>query len=187
MPAELKGANPREQDGVTVIFKNPDMSEGLSDLPWHRDCGMGGHAIMCPTVIISIYLYDATDEAGALRFLPASHKASFGFLDAGDSKAPRGVRADARAGSVTLHYGDVMHAAPEPTAPLTAPVETLTAVPADEPVEPPPVSAAEPPTPPPSPAWAPAPAQNPWVQVETVPSESDPPAPAEPDKDSQTG
>ncbi len=115
MPAELKGANPREQDGVTVIFKNPDMSEGLSDLPWHRDCGMGGHAVMCPTVIISIYLYDATEEAGALRFLPASHKASFGFLDAGDSKAPRGVRADARAGSVTLHYGDVMHAAPEPT------------------------------------------------------------------------
>ncbi|MBB3047037.1 ectoine hydroxylase-related dioxygenase (phytanoyl-CoA dioxygenase family) [Litorivivens lipolytica] len=114
MPEGLKGANPREQDGVTVIYKNPDMSEGLSDLPWHRDCGMGGHAIMCPTVIISIYLYDATDEAGALRFLPGSHKASFGFLDAGDRNAPRGVRADARAGSVTLHYGDVMHAAPEP-------------------------------------------------------------------------
>lgn len=114
MPAGLRGANPREQDGVTVIFKNPDMCEGLSDLPWHRDCGMGGHAVMCPTVIISIYLYDASDEAGALRFLPGSHKASFGFIDASDANAPRGIRADARAGSVTLHFGDVMHAAPEP-------------------------------------------------------------------------
>jgi hypothetical protein len=36
--------------GVTVLFKNPDMAEGLSDLPFHRDCGMGGHAIMCPTL-----------------------------------------------------------------------------------------------------------------------------------------
>lgn len=115
MPDGLRGANPRDQDGVTVIFKNPDMSEGLSDLPWHRDCGMGGHAIMCPTVIISIYLYDASDEAGALRFLPGSHKASYGFIDAADEHAPRGIRADARAGSVTLHFGDVMHAAPEPT------------------------------------------------------------------------
>lgn len=114
MPEGLKPANPDEQDGLTVIFKNPAMVEGLSDLPWHRDCGMGGHALMCPTVIISIYLYDATDEAGALRFLPGSHKASFGFSDASDPSAPRGVRADARAGSVTLHFGDVMHAAPEP-------------------------------------------------------------------------
>ncbi len=114
MPEGLKAANPDEQDGVTVIFKNPSMVAGLSDLPWHRDCGMGGHALMCPTVIISIYLYDATDEAGALRFLPGSHKASFGFADATDPNAPRGVRADAKAGSVTLHYGDVMHAAPEP-------------------------------------------------------------------------
>lgn len=116
MPPGLQGANPDEQDGITVIYKNPVMVEGLSDLPWHRDCGMGGHAVMCPTVIISIYLYDATDEAGALRFLPGSHKASYGFVDAGDPHAPRGVRADARAGSVTLHFGDVMHAAPEPTA-----------------------------------------------------------------------
>lgn len=114
MPEGLKAANPDEQDGLTIIFKNPAMVEGLSDLPWHRDCGMGGHAVMCPTVIISIYLYDATDDAGALRFLPGSHKASFGFADASDPKAPRGVRADAKAGSVTLHYGDVMHAAPEP-------------------------------------------------------------------------
>lgn len=114
MPEGLKGANPLEQDGVTVIFKNPNMAEGLSDLPWHRDCGMGGHALMCPTVILSIYLYDATDEAGALRFLPGSHKASFGFVDASDPAAPRGLRADAKAGSVTLHFGDVMHAGPEP-------------------------------------------------------------------------
>lgn len=114
MPEGLKAANPDERDGLTVIYKNPAMVEGLSDLPWHRDCGMGGHALMCPTVIISIYLYDASDEAGALRFLPGSHKASFGFADASDPAAPRGVRADARAGSVTLHFGDVMHAAPEP-------------------------------------------------------------------------
>ena len=101
-----------ELDGVTVVYKTPHMKEGLSDLPWHRDCGMGGHAIMCPAVNVSIYLVDATAERGELRFLPGSHKTSCGNLD---GKTHFGVGVAALAGSVTLHYTDVMHAAPEPT------------------------------------------------------------------------
>src|SRR5207247_6780473 len=66
-----------EGDGVTVILKNPDMVEGLCDIPWHRDCGMGGHAVMCPTLIVSVYLTDATPETGARRMLPGSREASF--------------------------------------------------------------------------------------------------------------
>lgn len=115
-PSGLKPCDPAEQDGITVIFKNPGVREGLSDLPWHRDCGLGGHAIMCPTVILSIYLYDATEEAGCLRFLPGSHRATCPFADAGGPDSPQGVRVDARAGSVTLHLSDVMHAAPAPAA-----------------------------------------------------------------------
>jgi len=108
---------PRERwsDGVSVLIKNPLMTEGLSDLPWHRDCGMGGHAAMCPVLIFSIYLAPSRPETGELRMLPGSHEASLGFFEATDPRAPRGVGLAADRGDVTLHYGDIMHAAPPPT------------------------------------------------------------------------
>lgn len=104
----------RSEEGVSVIYKNPDMSEGLSDIPWHRDCGMGGHALMCPLLIVSTYLTPANRETGELAFLPGSWDRGCGPIDARDPRAPRGAHFEAEAGDVTLHYGDTMHAAPPP-------------------------------------------------------------------------
>lgn len=112
------GAKPRmgEGTGVTCIYKHPGVEAGLSDLPWHRDCGMGGHALMCPTLITSVFLTPASPETGQLRFLPGSARASCAFREAADPSAPQGVGIRAQPGDVTIHYGDVMHAAPAPTA-----------------------------------------------------------------------
>jgi len=106
----------QEQDSITAIYKNPSVAEGLSDLPWHRDCGMGGHASMCPTYVLSIYLYDATPAAGQLQFLPGSQNYGFGFADASQVQYGKAVTVPACAGDITLHIGDVMHAAPPPEA-----------------------------------------------------------------------
>lgn len=115
-PYDLKPWGEDKVDGVTVVFKTPSMSEGLSDLPWHRDCGMGGHAITCPQTVLSLYLYDATPELGSLLFLPGSHRACVGFFDPSEVGAPEGIAVAAKAGDITLHYSDVMHAAPAPSA-----------------------------------------------------------------------
>jgi len=104
-----------EGNGVTVIFKNPGIHQGLSDLPWHRDCGLGGHALMCPTLIVSVYLTRATQETGELRFLPGSWNRACAFAEASDPRAPRGVSFAAEPGDVSVHFGDVLHAAPPPT------------------------------------------------------------------------
>ena len=104
-----------DEEGVSIIWKHPEMREGLGDLPWHRDCGMGGHAIMCPVLVVSVFLTPATSETGALRMLPGSWRASCGPIDARDARAPRGVTYTAQPGDVSLHYGDTMHAAPPPT------------------------------------------------------------------------
>ena len=109
MPPGLKGENPDDIDAVTVLFKTPEMVEGLSDLPWHRDCGMGGHAVMCPVINLSIYLADATPASGELRFLPGSHR--YATPNPGEDD---GISIPAKAGDVTLHFGDVMHGAPAP-------------------------------------------------------------------------
>jgi ectoine hydroxylase-related dioxygenase (phytanoyl-CoA dioxygenase family) len=103
-------------DSVTVLWKRPDMTEGLGDLPWHRDCGMGGHAMNCPMAVMTICLTTGAPEAGELRFLPGSHAGSYPFVDGTDTHAPRGVSIPVTAGDVTLHYSDIMHASMPPTS-----------------------------------------------------------------------
>ncbi|MBY0277404.1 phytanoyl-CoA dioxygenase family protein [Candidatus Binatia bacterium] len=110
-----------EGEGVTVIYKQPGMSDGgLADLPWHRDCGMGGHAILCPTLLLSIYLREATPESGELAMLPGSHRASYNAHDLTIDPWRHAARFAARPGDVSVHYGDTVHAAPPPADPRRA-------------------------------------------------------------------
>jgi len=103
-------------DSRTVLWKKPGVTEGLADLPWHRDCGLGGHALNCPTVILTVCLTDGTPEAGELRVLPGSHKGSYPFVDGRHAAAPEGVPVAVKAGDISLHYSDVMHASLPPTS-----------------------------------------------------------------------
>jgi ectoine hydroxylase-related dioxygenase (phytanoyl-CoA dioxygenase family) len=105
-----------EGQGVTVIYKQPNMTEGLGDLPWHRDCGMDGHAVMCPILLASVYLTEATPETGELAMLPGSHRASFNAHDQRSALTAHAAHFHARPGDVSLHYSDTVHAAPPPTA-----------------------------------------------------------------------
>lgn len=104
-----------EGDGVTVIYKRPNMAEGLADLPWHRDCGIGGHAVMCPIVVVSVFLTAASPETGELAMLPGSHAASFNAHDRRGDPGLHAAHFRARPGDVSLHYSDTVHAAPPPT------------------------------------------------------------------------
>lgn len=97
VPMRLK-MGPEDRDGVTVLWKQPGVEEGLSDLPWHRDCGLGGHASMCPTAVVSVFLGPNTPEAGELRFLPGSWQCSFPHQTPDSKLAPRGVAPAARPG-----------------------------------------------------------------------------------------
>lgn len=106
-----------EGGGVTVIYKLPEMSGGgLSDLPWHRDCGMGGHAVMCPVLLLSVYLREATRETGELAMLPGSHRTTFNAHDRTIDAAAHAAHFAARPGDVSVHYSDTVHSAPPPTA-----------------------------------------------------------------------
>ena len=114
VPMAIK-QGPEDKDGVTVLWKQPGVAEGLGDLPWHRDCGMGGHASMCPTAVLSVFLGPNTPEAGEIRFLPGSWQTSLAFAEGGAESAPKGVAPPAEPGDITFHYGDGLHVAPPPT------------------------------------------------------------------------
>ncbi|MGH7894825.1 MAG: phytanoyl-CoA dioxygenase family protein [Candidatus Binatia bacterium] len=99
-------------DGHSVVIKNADVVDGLSDLPWHRDCGLGGHPVTCPTINIGIQLDAATAASRRLHFVPGSWK---GSCHRSDLSRARTVAIDTAPGDCTVHFGDVMHAAPPPT------------------------------------------------------------------------
>ncbi len=110
-PETLRPALDRA-DGHSVVIKNPDVVDGLSDLPWHRDCGLGGHPITCPTINIGLQLDAATAETGRLHVVPGTWRFSCHRRDL--DRAPA-VAIDTEPGDCTVHFGDVMHAAPPPT------------------------------------------------------------------------
>jgi hypothetical protein len=102
-------------DGHSVVIKNADVTAGLSDLPWHRDCGLGGHPVTCPTLNVGIQLDAASAASGRLHFLPGSQRGS--VHRATLERAGGAVRAiDTEPGDVTVHVGCVLHAAPPPEA-----------------------------------------------------------------------
>lgn len=105
-----------EGEGVTVIFKHPEMVQGLGDLPWHRDCGMGGHATMCPVLIASVFLTEASPESGELAMVPGSRWAALNAHDPIRSRRLPSAHFHALPGDVSLHYSDTVHAAPPPAA-----------------------------------------------------------------------
>jgi hypothetical protein len=102
-------------DGFSVVMKHPEVVEGLSDLPWHRDCGLGGHPVLCPSLQIGIQLDPASAATGRLHMLGGSHRCSSHQLDPGDEQELPVVALDTEPGDVTVHFGHLLHAAPPPT------------------------------------------------------------------------
>jgi len=103
-------------DGVSVVIKNPDVVEGLSDLPWHQDCGLGGHPVLCPSLNIGIQLDVASADNGQLRFLAGSHRHTIPVDCFSRDDLPI-VSIDTEPGDVTVHFGHVSHEAPPPQDP----------------------------------------------------------------------
>jgi hypothetical protein len=105
---DLRDASDR-LDGNSVVIKVP------GDLPWHRDCGMGGHPVKCPMLNVGIQLDRATPAAGQLLMIPGSHR--------GTSRLPGSKETEhlpiaplwTEPGDVTVHFGHTLHAAPPPT------------------------------------------------------------------------
>jgi ectoine hydroxylase-related dioxygenase (phytanoyl-CoA dioxygenase family) len=104
-------------DGVGVVIKNPDVVTGLSDLPWHRDCGMGGHRVLCPGLNVGVQLDHADAANGQLLYLAGSHHHASQQLMAADLEDLPVVAVETEPGDVTVHFGHTLHSAPPPTSP----------------------------------------------------------------------
>ena len=111
--ADLRDARDR-MDGNGVVIKVPGAESGLADLPWHRDCGMGGHPVKCPLLNVGIQLDAATPASGQLHMIAGSHLGTSPLPTAEQAERLPTVAVDTEPGDVTAHYGHVLHAAPPP-------------------------------------------------------------------------
>jgi len=106
---------PTPDQGVSVLFKQSKMAaDAMADQPWHRDCGLGGHKLMCPLMNGSLFLTAADRKSGELRFLPGSWRTAGYRIN--DPDCQLGVGIEAGPGDFLLHYGDGLHAGTPPTS-----------------------------------------------------------------------
>ncbi len=103
-------------EGASVLIKVPGRTRGLANIPWHQDCGMGGHAIICPSTAIGIQLNGSSPETGHLRLVPGSHGQTLPYLWERQLHDVPVLAVNTEPGDVVLHVTDLMHASPEPTA-----------------------------------------------------------------------
>lgn len=107
-------------DGEFIVLKTTKVGEEdtFTNLPWHKDCGLGMHEAICPSCIIGIQLTPASQLAGQLRILSGSHNSanSAATIEWLGELAPV-VGLDTDAGDITLHYSHILHAAPSPLDP----------------------------------------------------------------------
>lgn len=110
-------AQPERHDGHSVVIKNAEIVSGLSDLPWHIDCGLGGHPVMCPAFNVGVQLDAATADSGQLHFLVGSPGTTAFHLSPDQLATDEypTVALTTEAGDLTIHATDVLHAAPPPT------------------------------------------------------------------------
>ena len=116
---DLRDAHDR-LDGNGVVIKVPGSSGGLADLPWHRDCGMGGHPVKCPMLNVGIQLDPATADTGQLQMIPGSHRGTSRLPSAREAEHHPVVALTTEPGDVTVHFGHTLHAAPPPRDPDAA-------------------------------------------------------------------
>ncbi|MGA8726724.1 MAG: phytanoyl-CoA dioxygenase family protein [Acidimicrobiales bacterium] len=112
--ADLRDARDR-LDGNGVVIKVPGAGEGLADLPWHRDCGMGGHPVKCPMLNVGIQLDMATPATGQLEMIAGSHRGTSRLPHDKEAARLPVARLSTEPGDVTVHFGHTLHAAPPPT------------------------------------------------------------------------
>ncbi|MGF2951944.1 phytanoyl-CoA dioxygenase family protein [Mycobacterium sp. THU-M116] len=108
-------AAPDRMEGSAVLLKVPGNTSGLSNIPWHQDCGMGGHAIMCPTLSVGIQITGSDSSTGNLQVVPGSHGQAIHYRWQQRLPGVPVVSIDTAPGDVTVHIQDVMHASPRPT------------------------------------------------------------------------
>ena len=95
---------------IEALFKPFDVVEGISDLPWHKDCALGRHSYDCCSMTVGISVSGADAVSGQLRTVAGSHRALMwpSLHNEHRSDLPT-VPLPTRTGDLTVHLSCTLH------------------------------------------------------------------------------
>ena len=101
---------------IEALFKPIGVTDGISDVPWHKDCSLGRHSYECCSLTVGISVTGAGPTSGQLRVIPGSHRALVwpSLLDPSTLGLPD-VALPTATGDVTVHLSCTLHRAEPPT------------------------------------------------------------------------
>ncbi len=100
---------------IEALYKPIDVVEGISDVPWHKDCSLGRHSYECCMLTVGISVTGADATSGQLRVIAGSHRALVwpSLLDTAPLDLPD-VPLATGTGDVTIHLSCTLHMAQPP-------------------------------------------------------------------------
>jgi hypothetical protein len=117
---------------VEALVKPIGIVEGISDVPWHKDCSLGGHSYRCCSLTVGISVTGADAESGQLRVVPGSHRTLTwpSFIRPGFDLEP--IDLPTSTGDVTIHLSCTLHMAQPPVSRERRVLYTDLTLPTDE-------------------------------------------------------
>ncbi|MCB0996447.1 MAG: phytanoyl-CoA dioxygenase family protein [Acidimicrobiales bacterium] len=112
--ADLTGDGHRFRGGAEGLVKPLGIVKGLSDLPWHKDCGQGRHSYQCNSMTCGISVTGADRVSGALGVIPGSHRANTTATALDPRLDLKPLMLETVTGDVTVHCSDTLHRAHPP-------------------------------------------------------------------------
>ena len=117
---------------IEALVKPIGVVEGISDVPWHKDCSLGAHSYRCCSLTVGISVTGADAASGQLRVVPGSHRALTwpSFLRPGLDLEP--IDLPTRTGDVTVHLSCTLHMSQPPVTSERRVMYTDFSLPTDE-------------------------------------------------------
>jgi len=94
---------------IEALIKPIGVVEGISDLPWHKDCSLGRHSYDCSSMTVGVSVTGADSRSGQLSVVAGSHRANLQpnfihpYLDLPIIDLPT------KTGDVTVHLSCTLH------------------------------------------------------------------------------
>jgi Phytanoyl-CoA dioxygenase (PhyH) len=114
MIGDLTGDGHVHTGSAEGLVKPLGIVRGLSDLPWHKDCGQGGHSYSCNGLTTGISVTGADRTSGSLGVIPGSHRANTMATGRDRRLDLQPIMLETRTGDVTVHCSDTLHRAHPP-------------------------------------------------------------------------
>jgi Phytanoyl-CoA dioxygenase (PhyH) len=101
-------------NAIEALVKPIGVVQGISDVPWHKDCSLGRHSYECCSLTVGISVTGADGRSGQLRVAAGSHRVlTWPALLRRDNRLPV-VDLPTSTGDVTVHLSCTLHMSQPP-------------------------------------------------------------------------